>query len=84
MAVKVFRKSPVAAAVSVAMASGAAYAQQAQQGAQAIEEIVVVGIRQSLRASMDLKRGADGVVDAITAEDIGDFPDSNLAVPPAI
>ena len=81
MAAKVFRKSPVAAAVSVAMASGAAYAQQAQQGegAQAIEEIVVVGIRQSLRASMDLKRGADGVVDAITAEDIGDFPDSNLA-----
>ena len=61
------------------MAGGAAYAQQAQPGAQAMEEVVVVGIRQSLRASMDLKRGADGVVDAITAEDIGDFPDSNLA-----
>ena len=28
---------------------------------------------------MDLKRNRDGVVDAITAEDIGDFPDSNLA-----
>ena len=79
VAAKLFRKSPVAAAVSVAMASGAAYAQQSQQGAQPIEEVVVVGFRQSLRASMDLKRGADGVVDAITAEDIGDFPDSNLA-----
>ena len=79
MPVRNFRKSPVAAAVSVAMAGGAAYAQQAGPGAQPIEEIVVVGIRQSLRASMDLKRGADGVVDAITAEDIGDFPDSNLA-----
>ena len=79
MAVKSYRKSPVATAVSLAMAGGAAYAQQAQPGAQAMEEVVVVGIRQSLRASMDLKRGADGVVDAITAEDIGDFPDSNLA-----
>ena len=28
---------------------------------------------------MDLKRNRDGIVDAITAEDIGDFPDSNLA-----
>ena len=44
-----------------------------------IEEVVVTGIRGSLRASMDLKRGADGVVDAITAEDIGNFPDTNLA-----
>ena len=79
MAAKVFRKSPVAAAVSLAMTGGTVYAQQVQQGAQAMEEIVVTGIRQSLRASMDLKRGADGVVDAITAEDIGDFPDSNLA-----
>ena len=28
---------------------------------------------------MDTKRDATGVVDAITAEDIGDFPDTNLA-----
>ena len=44
-----------------------------------VEEMVVYGIRQSLKNSMDLKRARDGVVDAITAEDIGDFPDSNLA-----
>ncbi|HEX5787465.1 MAG TPA: TonB-dependent receptor, partial [Woeseiaceae bacterium] len=35
--------------------------------------------RGSLEASMDLKRNSSGVVDAITAEDIGDFPDTNLA-----
>ena len=79
MGVRFYAKSPLAAAVSLALAGGAAYGQQPEPGAQAIEQIVVTGIRQSLRASMDLKRNTDGVVDAITAEDIGDFPDSNLA-----
>ena len=78
-----FRKSPLAAAVSLALAGGTAYGEEAAGAAAAqsgtIEEVVVVGIRQSLRRSMDVKRTRDGVVDAITAEDIGDFPDSNLA-----
>ncbi|MBR0553599.1 TonB-dependent receptor [Stakelama marina] len=42
-------------------------------------EIVVTGIRASLRESMNLKRNAQGVIDAISAEDIGKFPDTNLA-----
>ena len=42
-------------------------------------EIVVTGIRASLRESMNIKRNAQGVVDAISAEDIGKFPDTNLA-----
>ncbi|MDJ0657089.1 MAG: TonB-dependent receptor [Xanthomonadales bacterium] len=46
---------------------------------QTIEEIVVVGIRGSLTNAMDIKRDQDGVVDAISAEDIGKFPDANLA-----
>ncbi len=45
----------------------------------AMEEIVVRGIRGSLTSAMDIKRNADGVVDAISAEDIGKFPDANLA-----
>jgi TonB-dependent receptor len=45
----------------------------------AIEEIIVRGIRASLESSMELKRDALGVVDGIVAEDIGKFPDSNLA-----
>ena len=45
----------------------------------AIEEVVVTGIRASLEASMDIKRNSAGVVDAINAEDIGKFPDTNLA-----
>ena len=49
------------------------------QGQEVVEEVVVTGIRGSLMQSMDIKRQADGVVDAISAEDIGDFPDTNLA-----
>ena len=41
--------------------------------------MVVTGLRASLEASMDIKRDAVGVVDAITAEDMGKFPDTNLA-----
>jgi len=47
--------------------------------AETTEDVVVTGIRASLRASIDLKRDAQGVVDAISAEDIGKFPDTNLA-----
>ena len=43
------------------------------------EELVVTGIRVSLQKSLGLKRDALGVVDAISAEDIGKFPDTNLA-----
>ena len=43
------------------------------------DEIVVSGIRKSLRDAMDVKRDSQGVVDAISAEDIGKFPDTNLA-----
>ncbi|WP_370714143.1 TonB-dependent receptor [Sphingomonas sp. IW22] len=43
------------------------------------DEIVVTGIRASLREAVDIKRNAQGVVDAISSEDIGKFPDTNLA-----
>jgi TonB-dependent receptor len=51
----------------------------AQDDAGALEEVVVTGIRGSLQRSMDIKRDAAGVVDAISAEDMGKFPDTNLA-----
>src|SRR3954470_19867371 len=44
-----------------------------------LEEIVVTGIRGSLQRSLDIKRESSGVVDAISSEDIGKFPDSNVA-----
>ena len=50
-----------------------------EQASEELEEVVVTGLRGSLKASMEIKRDSIGVVDAITAEDIGKFPDTNLA-----
>ncbi|MBB4616118.1 TonB-dependent receptor [Sphingomonas abaci] len=46
---------------------------------QADGDIVVTGIRASLRDSINIKRNGQGIVDAISAEDMGKFPDTNLA-----
>ncbi len=42
-------------------------------------EIVVTGYARSLRQAIEVKRNANAVVDAISAEDIGKFPDRNVA-----
>jgi TonB-dependent receptor len=42
-------------------------------------EVVVTGYRASLQKSMEIKKNSLGVVDAISAIDIGKFPDANLA-----
>jgi len=55
------------------------YAQESADSEEDVEEIVVTGIKQSLKDAIDIKRKNVGVVDAITAEDIGKFPDGNLA-----
>ena len=44
-----------------------------------IEQIFVTGIRGSLQQSLDVKRDARQIVDAVSAEDVGKFPDSNVA-----
>ena len=44
-----------------------------------VEELTVTGISRSLRSSAELKRGSTGVVDAISSEDLGKFPDTNVA-----
>lgn len=51
----------------------------AQDDADAVEEIVVTGIRGSMISSIAAKRDAKSVMDVINAEDIGKFPDTNLA-----
>jgi iron complex outermembrane recepter protein len=43
-----------------------------------LQEVVVTGIRASLQKSLDIKQQAVGVEDAISAEDIGEFPDSSI------
>lgn len=81
-------KNRLAVSISMIVAAGmlpAAFAQQtdttqpANNAAEKIEVIEIKGIRGSLIRSMDLKREANGVVDAISAEEMGKFPDTNLA-----
>jgi len=44
-----------------------------------VEAVVVTGVRGSIQRSLAQKRNAEGIVDAISAEDIGKFPDLNLS-----
>ena len=77
-----YRKTKLACSVAAVLASAisanSAFAQEAQPNND-VEVIEVSGIRSSVAKSMDVKRSSAGVVDAISAEDIGDFPDTNLA-----
>ncbi|WP_371374064.1 TonB-dependent receptor plug domain-containing protein [Thalassotalea aquiviva] len=76
-----FKKSSIATSLALILGTSAfsSVATANEEVAQDIEIIEVTGIRGSLIKSMDVKRSANGVVDAITSEDIGKFPDSNLA-----
>lgn len=79
-----FIKTPLAASVAMILTAGlgtmSAYAQDEQEKADNdIEVIEIKGIRGSMIRAMDMKRDATGVVDAISAEEMGKFPDTNLA-----
>ncbi|MFN4161955.1 MAG: TonB-dependent receptor [Stenotrophomonas sp.] len=76
------KKTPVTLlALSICLAlSGTALAQETPTGAATdLDTVTVTGYRASVEKALDIKRGEAGVVDAIVAEDIGKFPDLNLA-----
>src|SRR5690606_32961059 len=74
-----YRKSVLSAAI-VTCLSFSAHAQEAvEQDATELDRVVVTGIRASLQQALDSKRNADAIVDAITAEDVGKFPSTNVA-----
>ena len=58
---------------------------QAAQGADSAipagesQTVIVSGLRASMQSTLNLKRSSDGLVDGIVADDIGKFPDTNLA-----
>lgn len=72
------RRAKPMALLSIGVALGSILNAQ-DVGAAEVEEVVVTGIRESLRSSAEIKRDAIEVVDSITAEDIGKLPDSNVA-----
>ena len=78
---KKFNKSVLASSVSLLLSSAAItpVIAQEQTAQEDVEVIQVSGIRGSLLRAMDIKRDSTGIVDAISAEDMGKFPDTNLA-----
>ncbi len=72
-----FKAKPLAAAI-VAL-SLAATAQAQTSTTEEVEEITVTGFRASLNTALNQKRESAAAVDSIVSEDIGKFPDSNLA-----
>ena len=80
-----FKKTQLATSMALLLGSTLAMPSYAQETEAAtpeegeVEVIQVSGIRGSMIRSMDLKRSSSGVVDAISAEELGKFPDTNLA-----
>ncbi len=77
------RATPVAAAVAAVLATGGvAHAQQAAAPAAASEPatvITVTGIRRGIESAISVKKNADQIVEAISAEDLGKLPDTSIA-----
>lgn len=71
-----------ATALSASLLSGAAWAEEAMataDGGGEVEALMVVGIRGNIANSVARQRGADGVESVLTRDDVGQFPDQNVA-----
>ncbi|KRA33494.1 TonB-dependent receptor [Rhodanobacter sp. Root627] len=85
----------LALAIGLALQTGAVMAQDTNTSSQdssvapsaaaadkdvtSLTSVTVTGYRASVQKALDVKRGELGMVDAIMAEDVGKFPDLNLA-----
>ena len=72
-------KDASAPASQVLLAQNDTQGSSKDQNAQELGTVEVTGIRESLKKSLQKKRDADAIIDAITAEDIGKFPATNVA-----
>jgi iron complex outermembrane receptor protein len=74
-------QSPPAASQEAATqpSPATAPASPANSDATNMQTVVVTGTRASIRKSQAIKQDAVGVVDAVSAEDVGKFPDQNIA-----
>jgi TonB-dependent receptor len=75
----VIKRTAISAAVAHSLMSGYLYAQETTGANENVEVIEVRGIRASLSQSLNKKKNSDEVLDSIVAEDIGKFPDTNVA-----
>ncbi len=71
--------SALASAVLLALAAPAAAQEAAAANPTELDAVTVTGYRASVEKALDIKRSEKGMVDAVVAEDIANFPDLNLA-----
>src|SRR5579863_9692769 len=86
---RISRSTLVGTAVAVALFGGNAFAQQTSSQSDAskadadnvtnLQEVVVTGIRYSVKASIAAKRQATGMTEVATATDVGKLPAKNVA-----
>jgi iron complex outermembrane recepter protein len=86
---RISRSTLVGTAVAVALFGGNAYAQQTgasqddanrtDNDAATLQEVVVTGVRYSVRKSIATKRAATNMTEVATAEDVGKLPAKNVA-----
>ncbi|WP_256644345.1 TonB-dependent receptor [Stenotrophomonas sp. 9(2022)] len=74
-----FAASALASAVLLALAGPAAAQDAAAANPTELDAVTVTGYRASVEKALDIKRSEKGMVDAVVAEDIANFPDLNLA-----
>ncbi|WP_250458598.1 TonB-dependent receptor [Microbulbifer litoralis] len=72
------KRNKLALSVSAAVLSGGLAAPLAMAQDASLEEITVTGIRGALQDAVNIKRDATDLVDAVSAEDVGKFPDSDV------
>jgi len=81
---KTLRRKELTVAISLLLAaSGSALAQdqvdtQDSDDEMVIEEVIVTGLRKSIIDSLNLKKGSQMIVEAVSAEDIGKLPDLSI------
>ena len=71
--------SALASAVLLALAGPTAAQDAAAANPTELDAVTVTGYRASVEKALDIKRSEKGMVDAVVAEDIANFPDLNLA-----
>jgi iron complex outermembrane recepter protein len=88
------QRTPIASAAALALMGAALVAHAQQSGApaapaaaasaaapaaeQSVDTVVVTGIRASLTTAVNIKKNATAMVDAVSAEDVGKLPDSDV------
>jgi iron complex outermembrane receptor protein len=83
MSTQTFKKGVLASSIAMILAGASSQAMAAEEAASQVnkdevEVIQVTGIRGSQKASLNAKRFSSSVIDAVTSEDIGKFPDGDV------